>query len=93
MLCELPDVIGALKRDELVPFFQPVVELRTGHLKGFEILARWCHPHDGPILPGNFISLAEDNGLIDELTRQICQKAFSATHLLPYPSGEGRLPG
>jgi PAS domain S-box-containing protein len=83
MLCELPDVIGALKRDELVPFFQPVVELRTGHLNGFEILARWCHPHDGPILPGNFISLAEDNGLIDELTRQICQKAFSATHLLP----------
>ncbi len=83
MLCELADVINALKKDELVPFFQPVVELRTGELKGFEVLARWCHPQDGPMLPGNFISLAEDNGLIDELTHQICQKAFLMAQVLP----------
>jgi PAS domain S-box-containing protein len=82
MLAELPDVIGALQRDELIPFFQPVVELRTGKLRGFEVLARWCHPKEGPILPGNFISLAEDHGLIDDLTRQICQKAFLASQLL-----------
>lgn len=82
MLAELNDVIVALKRDELVPFFQPVVELRTGRLRGFEVLARWLHPELGPILPGNLISLVEDNGLIEELTRQICRKAFSASHLL-----------
>jgi len=80
---ELPDVIAALERDQIVPFFQPVVELRSGKLKGFEVLARWCHPENGPILPGNFISLTEEHGLIDELTRQVCQKAFLASHLLP----------
>jgi len=83
VLAVLSDVIAALERDEMVPFFQPVVDLHSGHLKGFEVLARWRHPQHGPILPGNFISLAEDNGLIDELTRQICQKAFLATHFLP----------
>jgi PAS domain S-box-containing protein len=83
MLAQLQDVMGALEKDELVPFFQPIVELRSGKLKGFEVLARWYHPQHGPILPGNFITLAEDHGLIQELTRQICEKAFSAAHLLP----------
>jgi PAS domain S-box-containing protein len=83
MRAELPDVIGALERDEMVPFFQPVVELRSGKIRGFELLARWCHPDDGPILPANFIALAEENGLIQDLTRQVCQKAFPASHLLP----------
>jgi PAS domain S-box-containing protein len=82
MLAELSQVLIALERDELVPFFQPVVELRTGRLRGFEVLARWHHPEQGQILPGNFISLAEDNGLIGELTRQVCRKAFLASHLL-----------
>jgi PAS domain S-box-containing protein len=82
MLAELSHVVLALEKDELVPFFQPVVELHTGRLRGFEVLARWCHPEQGPILPSNFISLAEDNGLIHELTRQMCRKAFRASHLL-----------
>ncbi|CAN5533773.1 hypothetical protein BH10ACI4_BH10ACI4_15780 [soil metagenome] len=82
MLIELPQVIAALEKDELVPFFQPVVELRTGKLRGFEVLARWHHPEHGPILPRNFIALAEEHGLIEELTRQVCCKAFLASHLL-----------
>jgi PAS domain S-box-containing protein len=82
MRCELADVVGALERDELVPFFQPVVELRTGKVNGFEVLARWSHPEHGPILPDNFISLSEDNGLANELTRQICEKSFLASPLL-----------
>jgi PAS domain S-box-containing protein len=60
-----------------------VVELRTGRLRGFEVLARWHHPEHGPILPSNLISLAEESGLIDELTRQICRKAFRTSTLLP----------
>jgi len=83
MLAELQDVKRALERDEIVPFFQPVVEMRSGKLKGFEVLARWCSPQNGPILPDNFISLAEENGLIEELTGQVCQKAFFASRLLP----------
>lgn len=82
MLTELQDVISALEADRVIPFFQPVVELRTGKLRGFEVLARWVHPERGPILPSNFISLAEDNNLIEELTRQVCRKAFSASCLL-----------
>jgi PAS domain S-box-containing protein len=83
MLCEVTDVISALDGNELVPFYQPVVALRNGKIKGFEVLARWNHPELGPILPGNFISLAEANGLIDEVTRQVCQKAFLAAQILP----------
>jgi PAS domain S-box-containing protein len=83
MLVEPRDIITALENDQVVPFFQPVVELRTGQLKGFEVLARWQHPEHGPILPKNFILLAEENGLIGALTQQICRKAFLASHLLP----------
>jgi len=82
MRCEIADVIGALERDEIVPFFQPVVELRTGLLKGFEVLARWSHPEHGPILPDNFIALSEDNGLANALTTRICEKSFLASPLL-----------
>jgi PAS domain S-box-containing protein len=85
VITELRDIILALERDQVVPFFQPVVELRTGQVKGFEILARWQHPEHGFILPSNFISLAEDNGLIGTLTQQICRKAFLVSHLLPEP--------
>ena len=82
MLIQLHDVTEALELDQLVPFFQPLVELRTGRLKGFEVLARWLHPELGPVLPSNFIALAEENGLIGSLTEQLCRKAFSASHLL-----------
>ena len=85
MLVELSDLHTALERDEVVPSFQPVVELRTGRLAGFEVLARWKHPQHGLVLPENFILLAEKNGLIGALTRQVFRKAFSAAPLLPEP--------
>jgi len=83
MLTELRDVVSALNADELIPFFQPVVDLRTGNLKGFEILARWQHPEHGPILPTNLIALVEGSGLIGALTRQVCRKAFIAAQSIP----------
>ena len=79
------DVIRALENDELVPCFQPIVELRTGRLTGFEVLARWNHSQLGLVLPENFISLAEENGLIGQLTRQILSKAFLSAPVLPEP--------
>jgi PAS domain S-box-containing protein len=85
MLVDLSDVRSALERGEVVPSFQPIVCLRTGNLKGFEVLARWQHQELGPILPSNFISLAEENGLIGELTRQILCKSFLSSPLLPDP--------
>src|SRR3984885_9346236 len=85
MLAERTDVVTALDRNEVTPYFQPIVELRTGQLKGFEVLARWQHPEHGPVLPSNFISLAEAHGLIDALTQQVFRKAFHAALLLPEP--------
>lgn len=85
MLVDINDVIRALENNEVVPTFQPIVELRTGRLTGFEVLARWQHPEHGLILPSNFISLAEKNGLIGEMTQQVFRKAFSALPLLPDP--------
>jgi PAS domain S-box-containing protein len=85
MLAERTDVVTALDRNEVTPHFQPIVELRTGQLTGFEVLARWQHPMHGPILPSNFISLAEVHGLIDALAQQVFRKAFHAALLLPEP--------
>jgi len=85
MVVNLIDVRQALESESLVPCFQPIVELRTGRLAGFEILARWQHPELGLILPENFISLAEENGLIGELTHQILSKSFRTAPMLPEP--------
>jgi PAS domain S-box-containing protein len=85
MFVDAIDVHRAIEREELVPFFQPQVEVRTGKLTGFEILARWQHPQRGPILPGNFISLAEEQGLIGRLMQQILRKAFQSFPVLPEP--------
>jgi PAS domain S-box-containing protein len=83
MPAEIVEVRRALENEEVVPFFQPLVELHTGRLAGFEVLARWRHPERGTILPTNFISLVEENGLVAELMQQILRKTFQAAALFP----------
>src|SRR4051812_37829136 len=78
MLVNGPQVRSAIETGALTPVFQPIVDLRTGVVTAFEVLARWNHPRRGLILPQNFIRLAEQNGLIDSLTEQILRKAFTA---------------
>ena len=85
MLINDEDVRRGLENDEFVPFFQPIVTLRTGQLAGFEVLARWRHPSAGILPPDRFISIAEQNGRIGALTRRLMQKAFEAGKLLPEP--------
>jgi PAS domain S-box-containing protein len=82
---ERPDVAQALIESQFVPFFQPLVTLRTGQLAGFEVLSRWQHPVEGLIPPARFIPVAERDGWIGELTRQILRKAFVAAAVLPDP--------
>jgi predicted signal transduction protein with EAL and GGDEF domain len=56
-------------------YYQPIVEVDTGQLKGFESLCRWDHPRLGRVSPGEFIPIAEDSGLIDALGRQCLEAA------------------
>ncbi|HEX4321771.1 MAG TPA: EAL domain-containing protein [Acidobacteriaceae bacterium] len=79
------DLHEALERGEVVPYFQPIVELRTGKLSGFEVLSRWKHPVLGMIPPDRFIPLAESTGLIGQLTDSILRQAFAAVATLPSP--------
>lgn len=85
MQVDVANVREALDRDELEPCFQPVVELHTGRLDSFEVLARWRHPQHGLVLPENFISLADENGLIGRLMEQIMRKAFLSASVVPAP--------
>lgn len=71
----LEEIIAGLKNDEFEPFFQPKIELSSGRVKGTEALARWRHAQHGIVAPYAFISLLEDNGLIDELTWVMLKKA------------------
>jgi PAS domain S-box-containing protein len=61
----------ALQRDEIISYFQPIVALRTGQLVGFEVLARWPQPDGCMIPPAEFIPLAEEIGVISELTDSV----------------------
>src|SRR5580698_1580140 len=80
---EATDLRRALEHDEIVPFFQPLVELRTGLLRGFEVLARWQHPLRGIIFPDDFIPLAEKNNLNGFLTENLLRTVFAAAKDIP----------
>lgn len=65
----------ALEREEFAVVYQPIVDLRTERVVGFEALARWHHPSRGPVSPATFIPLAEDTGVILPLGRWILKHA------------------
>lgn len=73
----------ALGNGEFHPYFQPLVDIRTGDLRGFELLARWRHADRGWILPDEFIPAAEREGWIDELSRRLFHAGFAAMAGLP----------
>jgi PAS domain S-box-containing protein len=77
------DLRRALENNEIVPYFQPLVELRTGLLRGFEALARWQHPQRGLIPPNEFIPLAEKSGLHGLLTGKLLTAVFAAAKDIP----------
>jgi polar amino acid transport system substrate-binding protein len=77
----------AVDRDELRVFFQPEVDLTTGTVVGCEALVRWQRPEHGLMMPGEFIPLAEETGVIDDIgawvLREACRTAVS------WPSHDG----
>jgi PAS domain S-box-containing protein len=74
----LVDLRNAIERREVVPFYQPLVELRSGQLRGFEVLARWKHAELGIIPPDEFIHLAESAGLIESLFESVMAQALAS---------------
>jgi diguanylate cyclase (GGDEF)-like protein/PAS domain S-box-containing protein len=66
-----------LERGEVVPYFQPIVDLEGGQVVGFEVLARWLHPERGLLVPAQFLPMAEDSGLIVELGAGILRDALA----------------
>jgi diguanylate cyclase (GGDEF)-like protein len=67
----------AIEADELRLAFQPLIDLRTGAVSGFEALARWDHRRRGPISPSEFIPVAEESGLIVALGRWALKRALA----------------
>ncbi|MBI1215615.1 MAG: EAL domain-containing protein [Alphaproteobacteria bacterium] len=60
---------GALEKKELTLFYQPIIDVQNMKIAGFEALMRWQHPEKGMISPGVFIPVAEESGMIVELSR------------------------
>jgi len=85
------DLYGALERGELLMYYQPKVDARTGELVGAEALMRWKHREHGMIPPSRFIPLAEENGLINAFgewaVKTVCaqQRAWLDQGLLVVP--------
>jgi EAL domain-containing protein (putative c-di-GMP-specific phosphodiesterase class I) len=65
-----------LEHDQFVPYFEPQVDLQTGEIVGFEVLARWIHPLSGVIGPDVFIPVAEEIGLIGRLSEHVIAEAL-----------------
>ena len=78
---------AGLERDELEVPYQPQVELSNGRIRGVEALVRWRHPARGLLLPGQFLQVADDSGLVVEMGRQVLAKAARQV------AGWRRLPG
>ncbi|RVU45201.1 putative bifunctional diguanylate cyclase/phosphodiesterase [Rubrivivax rivuli] len=60
---------------QLVPYYQPIVDLHTRQVRSVELLCRWKHPERGLLGPDRFIQLAEDTGLIGPLTMSLLRQA------------------
>jgi len=69
------DLRGALERQEFVLYYQPKINLHSGAIVGVEALIRWRHPERGLILPTQFVSIAEDCGLILPIGRWVLREA------------------
>jgi sensor c-di-GMP phosphodiesterase-like protein len=70
----IAEIERALEAGEFIPYYQPIVDIRSGRLRGAEVLVRWRKP-DGTLMPpAAFIPLAESTGLILELTRRLMRR-------------------
>jgi diguanylate cyclase (GGDEF)-like protein len=69
------DLRRAVERKEFVAYYQPILSVKEKSIVGYEALARWHHPERGIILPGNFIPMAQETGMIVAIDRLVLQQA------------------
>lgn len=74
---------SAIDSGQITPHFQPVIDLSSSRLTGFEVLARWAHPTRGQIPPGVFIPIAEETGLLSRLTTSLLRQACTSAREWP----------
>jgi EAL domain-containing protein (putative c-di-GMP-specific phosphodiesterase class I) len=71
-----PELRAAIAHGELVNYYQPKVSIATGEVVGAETLVRWLHTADDLVMPDQFVGLAEQYGLIDQLTHMVLVSAL-----------------
>ena len=69
------DLRGALQRGEICPYFQPIVRLSNGAISGFEALVRWRHARRGLVMPDEFLPMANDMGLLQEIGQHMIEQS------------------
>ena len=70
------ELLQAINSDQMDTYFQPKIDVKTKQVVGVEALVRWQHPSKGMLSPNAFIPMAEEHGLIFELTLVVCRKAL-----------------
>jgi diguanylate cyclase (GGDEF)-like protein len=72
------EVRSGVEREEFMPYYQPIIDLETGGLAGFEALIRWRHPERGVLAPAEFMSVMEDTGVVtgagQRLFGEVCRQ-------------------
>jgi diguanylate cyclase (GGDEF)-like protein len=68
------DLRGAIVSGQIIPFYQPIVDLRSGNMIGLEVLARWDHPTRGLLSPDLFIPLAEELQLAGQISQALVRR-------------------
>ncbi len=66
-----------IERGEVVPYYQPIVDLPSGRVLGYEVLARWLHPDRGLLPPSEFLPLAEETGLLSDLGARMLRDSLA----------------